>query len=176
MSTPSAPAPGDDKSDRETGALSLPLLLAYALPAIPLAALTLPLYVLVPTYYTEALGLPLAGVGFALLVVQYYWNANAFLIDHSVLPLLPSQAVVISVASLFAGWFIYDRLCKSALGRSTPVLAVCLFVLIVGMARPVASDDHPVREGRRVQIHVAIVRLCLRRVPRRTPARFGRGR
>ncbi len=72
--------------------------------------------------------------GFALLVVQYYWNANAFLIDPSVLPLLPAQAVVISVASLFAGWFIYDRLCKSALGRSTPVLAVCLFILIVGAA------------------------------------------
>ncbi|TDH36362.1 MFS transporter [Pseudohoeflea suaedae] len=50
----------------------MPLLLAYALPAIPLAALTLPLYVLVPTYYTEALGLPLAGVGFALLVVRLF--------------------------------------------------------------------------------------------------------
>ena len=72
MSTPSAPSPGHDKSSRETGALSLPLLLAYALPAIPLAALTLPLYVLVPTYYTEALGLPLAGVGFALLIVRLF--------------------------------------------------------------------------------------------------------
>lgn len=50
----------------------LPVLLAYALPAIPLAALTLPLYVLVPTYYTEALGLPLAGVGVALLVVRLF--------------------------------------------------------------------------------------------------------
>jgi GPH family glycoside/pentoside/hexuronide:cation symporter len=36
---------------------------AYALPAVPLAALTLPLYVLVPTFYTETLGLSLASVG-----------------------------------------------------------------------------------------------------------------
>lgn len=44
--------------------------LAYALPAGPLAALGLPLYALVPTYYTETLGLPLAAVGFALLIVR----------------------------------------------------------------------------------------------------------
>lgn len=72
--------------------------------------------------------------GFLLLIVQYYWNANSFLIDRSVMPLLPSQAIVISMLSLVGGWLIYDRLCKSALGRSTPVLAVCLFVLIVGAA------------------------------------------
>ena len=46
--------------------------LAYALPAAPLAALGLPLYALVPTYYTETLGLPLAGVGFALLIVRLF--------------------------------------------------------------------------------------------------------
>jgi Na+/melibiose symporter-like transporter len=45
-------------------------LILYALPAIPLAALTLPLYVIVPTYYSETLGLPLAAVGAALLVVR----------------------------------------------------------------------------------------------------------
>jgi GPH family glycoside/pentoside/hexuronide:cation symporter len=47
-------------------------LLAYALPAAPLAALGLPLYAVVPTYYTETLGLPLAGVGFALLLVRIF--------------------------------------------------------------------------------------------------------
>lgn len=48
------------------------MLAAYALPAVPLAALTLPLYVLVPTFYTESLGLPLAAVGYALLVVRVF--------------------------------------------------------------------------------------------------------
>ena len=47
-------------------------LIFYALPALPLAALTLPLYVLVPTFYTETLGLPLAAVGAALLLVRVF--------------------------------------------------------------------------------------------------------
>src|SRR6185295_13313244 len=33
--------------------------------------------------------------GFALLVVQYYWNADTFMIDRSVMALLPSQAIAI---------------------------------------------------------------------------------
>ncbi len=72
--------------------------------------------------------------GFALLVLQYYWNADAFLIDPSVLPLLPAQAIAISVLSLVAGWFIYDGLCRSALGTRTPALAAAVFVLIVAAA------------------------------------------
>jgi glycoside/pentoside/hexuronide:cation symporter, GPH family len=38
-------------------------LVQYALPAVPLAALTLPLYIIVPTFYSESLGLPLAASG-----------------------------------------------------------------------------------------------------------------
>jgi GPH family glycoside/pentoside/hexuronide:cation symporter len=45
-------------------------LIAYALPGLPLAALTLPLYVIIPTVYTETLGLSLATVGAILLVVR----------------------------------------------------------------------------------------------------------
>jgi len=45
-------------------------LLAYALPALPLAVLALPFYVLVPAFYSEGLGLPLAAVGHALLLVR----------------------------------------------------------------------------------------------------------
>lgn len=45
-------------------------LLAYALPALPLAALTLPLYILAPPFYAQTLGLPLALVGDALLAVR----------------------------------------------------------------------------------------------------------
>ncbi|RLQ88035.1 MFS transporter [Notoacmeibacter ruber] len=42
----------------------------YALPALPLAALTLPLYMVVPTFYTDVLGLPLGAVGVVLLAVR----------------------------------------------------------------------------------------------------------
>jgi uncharacterized membrane protein len=69
--------------------------------------------------------------GFALLILQYYWQADAFLIDRAVLPMLPAEAVVISVASLVAGWLVYDRLCKSRIGQNTLALAIAVFVLIV---------------------------------------------
>ena len=45
-------------------------LAAYALPALPLAVLTLPLYVLVPNFYATSLGIPLAAVGLTLLAVR----------------------------------------------------------------------------------------------------------
>ncbi|MCC4246390.1 MFS transporter [Stappia indica] len=55
-----APAPGPSWGQ----------LAAYAGPALPLAALTLPLYVILPSYYAGAIGLPLAQVGFILLIVR----------------------------------------------------------------------------------------------------------
>jgi uncharacterized membrane protein len=69
--------------------------------------------------------------GFLLLIVQYYWNADAFLISRDVLPMLPAEAIVISIASLLAGWFIYDWLCKSRIGKNTLALAIAVFILIV---------------------------------------------
>jgi uncharacterized membrane protein len=48
--------------------------------------------------------------------------------------MLPIQAIFISVVSLGAGWFIYDRLCKSRTGKSTSLLALAVFVLIVAAA------------------------------------------
>lgn len=50
--------------------LSLLAVAAYALPAIPFAVLTLPLYIVVPAFYAEELGVPLAAVGQALLIVR----------------------------------------------------------------------------------------------------------
>ena len=53
-----------------TSQMPLARLLFYALPAIPIAAMTLPLYIIVPTFYSETLGLSLAAVGAALLAVR----------------------------------------------------------------------------------------------------------
>src|SRR5882724_1869304 len=69
--------------------------------------------------------------GFGLLIVQYYFHADAFLIDPGVMPLTPGQAIAISIASLAAGWFIYDGICRSKLGDNTVVLAICVFALIL---------------------------------------------
>ena len=88
--------------------------------------------------------------GFALLILQYYWNADAFLISKAVLPMLPIQAIFMSVVSLAAGWLIYDRLCKSAIGNSTGLLALAVFVLIVGAAYMFTH----VFSGRGALIHV----------------------
>ena len=69
--------------------------------------------------------------GFCLMILQYYLQADLYLIDPQVLPLLPWQAVAISVVSLGAGWFIYDRLCHSPIGQNTGWLALCVYVLIL---------------------------------------------
>ncbi|PZU24292.1 MAG: MFS transporter [Shinella sp.] len=47
-----------------------PHLLAYALPAIPLAVMALPFYVVVPTFYAQSLGLSAAGLGLVLLLIR----------------------------------------------------------------------------------------------------------
>ncbi len=56
--------------DRTMSEPSARQLMAYAAPALPLAALSLPFYVLVPEFYTRDLGLPIATVGFVLLLVR----------------------------------------------------------------------------------------------------------
>jgi Na+/melibiose symporter-like transporter len=67
MSAPAPPSPSELSADVP---LSARRLIAYALPALPLAALTLPLYVVVPTFYVETVGLSLAAVGQALFLVR----------------------------------------------------------------------------------------------------------
>ena len=69
--------------------------------------------------------------GFGLLIVQYYIHAQSYLIDPAVLPLTTWQAVGISIASLLAGWIVYDVLCRSPIGRHTVALAVLVFALIL---------------------------------------------
>ena len=68
--------------------------------------------------------------GFLLLVVIYYFGADAFLIDKDKIPLDPAWAILLSAGSLVAGWFIYDGICKSPIGQKTAPLAIALFVEI----------------------------------------------
>jgi uncharacterized membrane protein len=88
--------------------------------------------------------------GFLLLALQYYWNADTYLIERTVLPLLPSQAIAISVGSLVLGWFAYDLLCKSRIGKDTTLLAGSVFALIVAFAWAFGQ----VFSGRGALIHV----------------------
>jgi uncharacterized membrane protein len=68
--------------------------------------------------------------GFLLLVVIYYFGAEAFLIDRNKVPLDPVWASVLSAGSLVAAWFIYDGMMRSPLGDKTGWLAFWLFVEI----------------------------------------------
>jgi Na+/melibiose symporter-like transporter len=54
------------------GRLGWPVLLGYGGLALPLAALNLPLYVYLPTFYTQQLGLDLAVVGSVLLLARLF--------------------------------------------------------------------------------------------------------
>ena len=69
--------------------------------------------------------------GFALLVVQFYFDASIWLVDQAVMPLDSWEAVAISIGSLFAGWFVYDVICRSRAGSNAVVLACVVFALIV---------------------------------------------
>jgi uncharacterized membrane protein len=72
--------------------------------------------------------------GFLLLCLVYYVQARTFLIDPRVLDLTPVQAIALSVGALAVGWFIYDRLCKSPLGRRTRWLALAVYLLAIFFA------------------------------------------
>ena len=50
--------------------IRLSVLIPYGIFALPLASLNLPLYIYVPTFYAETIGIPLAQIGVALLVAR----------------------------------------------------------------------------------------------------------
>jgi uncharacterized membrane protein len=70
--------------------------------------------------------------GMALVAIIYWWGANAYLIDRSVLELSVPVAIAISAGSLVAGWFIYDALCKAI--RNEMALALIVYALVVAAA------------------------------------------
>ena len=88
--------------------------------------------------------------GFGLMILQYYLQADTYLIDPQILVITPFQAVIISVISLAAGWLIYDTLCRSPIGKNTGLLALCVYALIV-----VAAFNYGrIFSGRGALIHV----------------------
>jgi uncharacterized membrane protein len=71
--------------------------------------------------------------GFALMVVVYYFAADLFLVDKSVLDIRPTTAVAISVAMLVVTWLGYEALCRSPLGRNDAALSLVGYVLLVAL-------------------------------------------
>lgn len=87
--------------------------------------------------------------GVALLTVVFYLNPTLYLIAPGV-DLSPAAAIGIGIGSLIAGWFIYDLLCDSPLGKQPALLGLILFVLVIGAAWGFTQ----VFSGRGAYIHV----------------------
>jgi len=66
--------------------------------------------------------------GFGLLVVLFYLDAHANLIDPTVADLSTWEAIAISVGLLAASWIVYDALCR-LLARREVVLGACILAL-----------------------------------------------
>ncbi len=69
--------------------------------------------------------------GFALLVVVYYWSADLWLVDKSVLDIGAPTAAAVAFASLLAAWLGYEGLCRSPLARHEVALALVGYVFLV---------------------------------------------
>jgi len=72
--------------------------------------------------------------GFALMAIVYYAGADLYLVDPQVADISPEMAIFLSVASIVAGWVVYDLLCKSPLGADNTRLMIFLYFVLVAMA------------------------------------------
>jgi uncharacterized membrane protein len=87
--------------------------------------------------------------GMALLILVYYVGGGA-MIDTDVADISIGQAAALGVGVLMVGWFVYDLMVKSPLGKNEKVFAVLAYVLIVattyGLTRVIS--------GRATYIHI----------------------
>jgi uncharacterized membrane protein len=86
--------------------------------------------------------------GMALLAIIYWYGANAYLIDRSVMELSVPAAIGISAGSLVVGWLIYDALCRAI--RHELALSIILYALLVAAAWGYSQ----VFGGRAAYVHV----------------------
>lgn len=70
--------------------------------------------------------------GICLLIVVYYMNDAAFLVDPSVRAMSPGQAIGLSVGTLISAWIVYDLIWMT-LGKKAPAIGTALsFALLFG--------------------------------------------
>ena len=87
--------------------------------------------------------------GFVLLVLLYYLNPRAYLIDPAVADLQPMVAIGVSIGILVVGWLVYDALCRLLEGRDG-LLALILAVVVIG----VSFGASQLLSGRAVHIQI----------------------
>jgi uncharacterized membrane protein len=89
--------------------------------------------------------------GMGLLALIYWYGANAYLIDRSVMELSVPAAIAISAGSLVIGWLVYDMLCK--LIKHDLALSIVIYVLLVAAAWGYGM----VFGGRAAYVHVGVL-------------------
>lgn len=73
--------------------------------------------------------------GFALLVVVYYLNAEAFLLGaDAAVKLSAAPGIAVGIGALVIAWLAYDALCRSPLRHAPLFLATVIFVGLTALA------------------------------------------
>lgn len=67
--------------------------------------------------------------GMFMLILMYWYGAEIYLIDPSVMALSKPVAIAIGFATLLVGWKGYDALCHSRWGENEKTLSLIIFVL-----------------------------------------------
>jgi uncharacterized membrane protein len=87
--------------------------------------------------------------GMFLLALIYWYGAEIYLINPAVAELSVPAAILISILFIAGGWFVYDLLCRSPLGRNETALGVVLLLLATLLAWALSE----VFSGRGAYIH-----------------------
>jgi uncharacterized membrane protein len=91
--------------------------------------------------------------GIGLLIVVYYLNGGAYLIDPSVKALGYPQALTFSIGTLVGAWVLYDVLWRT-LGKTQPKVAVVLSIAaLLGIAYALTQTF----SGRAAYLHVGVL-------------------
>jgi uncharacterized membrane protein len=87
--------------------------------------------------------------GLALLILIYYLGGGA-LVDPDVRDISVKLAIVLGVGLLIGGWFVYDLLMLSPLGKNEKAFAAIAYLLLVGISFELTRYF----SGRAAYIHV----------------------
>ncbi|MFT5260487.1 MAG: putative membrane protein [Saprospiraceae bacterium] len=87
--------------------------------------------------------------GVFLLALMYWYGAEIYTIDASVMALSKPHAIVIGMATLIGGWLVYDFLCRSKMGQNEKALGFAVAIFVCVMAYVLCQ----VFSGRAAYIH-----------------------
>ncbi|WP_017906346.1 urate hydroxylase PuuD [Pseudomonas asplenii] len=90
--------------------------------------------------------------GIALLCVVFYSNPLLYLVAPGS-GLSGGEGIAIGIGALVAGWFVYDFLCDSPLGKRPALLGLILFLLLIAAAYGLSK----VFSGRGAYLHVGAI-------------------